>query len=358
MSHKIGVHACIHNAKELKDYTKAVVKYMAPKGVNMAIMEINNRLQFKSFPQVSDGDISHEDLREACDALRANGVEPIPLYACYGHQGWSSRNSLLKAFPEFDESPWLKDDEDFIPNFKWESVPAKDSLGRSVCTYNPAWCGNEPKVYDVVLPLIDEIIEASGCKTIHFGMDEIIMMGECERCRHLSRAELFRKNLEILQTHCAAKNVRSMIWADRLLNAFLWYPRMLPVPGKPMAGDYDSLMTCDCIDDISKDVILCDWHYGLSPEHYTGELLSHGFTVFPSCADSPVGAELLWHNALEEAEKQGCKDRLPGMIICCWTGGDNVLKPFENPSDPTTPESMQRLPAVLDKVCEMMDEYK
>lgn len=357
MTPSIGMHACIATAEGLQRYTQAFVKYLVPKGVNFAVLELNTRFQFQSYPQVSGGDITAEDLKKACDTLRENGVEPIPSFNCLGHQGWSERNTLLKAFPEFDESPWLKDNEDFIPVFTWAKMPEKDKFGRSVCTYTPAWCGNEPRVYDVVLPLLDELIDASGCKTFHFGMDEIIMLGECERCRGLSRAELFRKNLTILHDHCQKRNVRSMIWSDRLLNALIWHPEMTPAPGKELSGEFDNLGTYECIDDIPKDIILCDWHYGKNTEHFTGELLSHGFTVYPSCWDVPENAELLWKNALEEAEKQNCKDRLPGMLICCWGGGNNLLMPFEDPDNPALPKELSRLPSVLDKVSSLMKEY-
>lgn len=358
MTHTIGIHAGPNYAEGLRNFTKAVTRYMAPKGVNLAVIEIDNCFQFKSFPQVSESNITAEDLKEACDTLRHHGVEPVPLYNCFGHQGWSSRNALLKAFPEFDESPWIKDGEGFMPHFSWHHMPEKDAQGRSLYTYNPAWCGNEPRVYDVVLPLIDELIEASGCKTIHLGMDEIVMMGECDRCRGLSRAELFRKNLVLLHDHCAEKGVRTMIWGDRLLNEFLWHPWKLPVPGQEMPSDRDNLLTCACIDDVPKDVILCDWHYGHNTEHFTGELLSHGFTVLPSCWDRPENAELLWNNAREEAEKQDCKDRMPGMLICAWAGGSNLLLPFETPDAPGIPEELSRLPAVLDKVSSLVAEYR
>lgn len=84
----IGFHSIgIWNRKALEKYTRAIIDYMAPQGVNMAVMEINNCFRFQSFPQVSCGDITAEDLRTACNAMRAVGVEPVPLYNCFGHQG-------------------------------------------------------------------------------------------------------------------------------------------------------------------------------------------------------------------------------------------------------------------------------
>ena len=103
----IGFHSCFGSQKTLRTYTDAVVKHMAPRGVNMAVMEINLGYRFKCHPELSEGDIDAASLRAACDEMRAAGVEPVILFNCFGHQGWSSRNSLLRAFTEIDEAPWL-----------------------------------------------------------------------------------------------------------------------------------------------------------------------------------------------------------------------------------------------------------
>lgn len=354
----IGYHSGgIVSKKALEKYTRAVIDYMAPKGVNMAVMEIDNCFRFKSFPQVSDGDITAEDLRAACNEMRAAGVEPVPLYNCFGHQGWSSRNSLLRAFPEIDEAPWLDNATAFNHEWRWASMPPKDENGHSLHTYTPAWCAAEPKVFDIVFPLIDELIEASGCKTIHLGMDEVVLLGECPRCRDIPKPELFRRTLVKLHDHCAEKGVRTMIWGDRLLDAAIWHPEMVAETGKELPSDYDNLGIAACIDQIPKDVILCDWHYGHNDEHFSGELLSHGFTVFPSCWDRPENAEHLWNNAWEEAEAQDCEPRLMGMLICGWAGGEDVLRPFTDPEGPM-PEELRRLPSVLDRVSEIVKKVK
>lgn len=348
MRKRIGFHSHIPNAAALKNYVDAVVGYMVPKGVSFAVMEINNNFRFKSFPQVSSGDITAAELSEACARLRAAGVEPIPLYNCYGHQGWNNRNSLLKAFLEFDETPWLEDNESAF--VKYPNKHIRDENGRLKTTYTPAWCGNEPKVYDVVFPLIDELIEASGCKHLHLGMDEIFLFGECDRCRGMTPSELFKKNLLILREHCAAKGCRVMIWGDRLLDFKKFFPDM---PADSVCYDYENIGTSKCIDELPKDIILCDWHYDDQKEHFSGELLSHGFTVIPACWHNPENAELLWNNASYEAEKQNCQDRLPGMLITCWEPGIDVGIPFRD-SGARMSESLRHLPSVLEKVSKII----
>ena len=99
-----GYHFITSTAEDLIGNIDGAIKHLAPLGVTHLVMEINNGFKFKSHPEISSGDITAEVLSECCDRLRAVGIEPIPLYNCVGHQGWKSRNSLLRAHPEFDEA--------------------------------------------------------------------------------------------------------------------------------------------------------------------------------------------------------------------------------------------------------------
>ena len=178
-----GYHFRAENEQGLIDNVDGAIKYLAPLGLTHIIIEINNNFKFATHPEISCSNITAETLSKCCDKLRESNIEPIPLYNCVGHQGWKQRNSLLKAYPEFDESPDIPDEKLIAPvhervGYKWLS------------TYTPAWCCNEPKIYDVVLPAIDELIEATKCKTVHLGMDEIFLFGQCERCKGLDPADL------------------------------------------------------------------------------------------------------------------------------------------------------------------------
>ena len=99
-----GYHFIVRNKEELEKNVLGAVKYLAPLGVTHLVIEINNSFAFTSHPEISTADITREDLRKAAKVLREVGIEPIPLYNCVGHQGWKERNSLLKAYPEFDEA--------------------------------------------------------------------------------------------------------------------------------------------------------------------------------------------------------------------------------------------------------------
>jgi len=293
-------------AQALLGNVNGAIEYLAPLGVKYLILEFNNGFISKSHPEISDGDVSPELLKECCAKLRAAGIEPIPLYACMGHQGWNSRNGFLKAYPEFDETP-------HIPDEHFHNVTPY---------YTPQWCGNDMGVYGIVLPVIDEIVEAMQCKYFHMGMDEIFLFGHCDRCKGMTPAELFRQNVMMVYNHLKEKGVQLMIWGDRLLNA----TKLLgEEKGTKRNYDFETLGVSDCIDELPKDIIVCDWHYGVEEEYPSvTELLTHDYTVWPSCWYNTEAGETFWKDANRQAKALAREDQLPVMLVTGW-----ALRPLD-----------------------------
>ena len=342
-------HLRIENEQSLFDNIDGAIKYLAPLGLTHLIIEINNAFKFESHPEISSSNVTASALSNACDALRSAGIEPIPLYNCIGHQGWNYRNSLLKAYPEFDETPDILDDKLMAPvhervGYKWLS------------TYTPAWCCNEPKVYDVVIPVLDELVSATKCKTIHLGMDEIFLFGQCERCKGLDPADLFSSNLIMLYEHFKKKGVSVMIWGDRLLDA----NKLLGKDGPHRARyekDFENVGTSKCINKLPKDIIICDWHYQLEDDYPSApELLKHGFKVWPSCWYNGDAAEAFWKYSLKTAEELNKKHLLPGMLVTGW--GIRPLKQLFSTPHEQLKESEQAILSTFKRVAKLMKDYK
>ena len=343
-----GYHFAVGSAKDLKKNIDGAVKYLAPLGVTHLVIEIDNAFSFESHPEISSGDITAADLRHACDRLRDAGIEPIPLYNCVGHQGWNTRKSFLKAYPEFDETPDIPD----------EKLVAKvhERVGdKWLATYTPAWCSAEPKIYDVILPAIDELVEASGCKIIHLGMDEIFLYGQCDRCRGKQPSNLFRDSLMKFYDYYKTKGIDVMIWGDRLLDA----NKLLGEKAAERARytkDFENVGTSACIDELPKDIIICDWHYDSDVGYPSlGELLSHGYPVWPSCWFDPVAAEDFWCESLKVAEELDKNELLPGMLVTGW-GIRNIDDLFTAPME-LLDDREQKILKTIPLIAERMKAY-
>jgi hypothetical protein len=256
-------------------------KVLAPLGINVLVVEVNYGYRYSSHPGVSSGDLTRDDVQQLVQACAAAGIRVIPQFQSLGHQ---SRKGLLKQYPELDES------------------------GRRQVQYR-SWCPNHPKLLPIVTDLIDELLEAFGTKAMHVGMDEVVALGHCPRCKGRPEAELFANAVKDLHAHIVGKRGAEMImWGDRLLDNTALYGYTL---------DRVNKRTAAAIDLIPKDIIIADWQYLPSKNFPSVKLLAdRGFRVWPST----------WRNlraarGLRDAVVGNGSGRVLGMLFTCWTCG-------------------------------------
>jgi hypothetical protein len=212
-----------------------------------------------------------------------------------GHQSWAKTTfPLLTKYPEFDETP-------LIP---------KDNPG----IYCRSWCPLHPRVNEVVFALMDELIDAFRADAFHVGMDEVFLIGseQCPRCKGNDPAKLFAKAVNDYHRHLVGeKNLTMLMWGDRLLDDQVMN-----------YGEWESSRnaTAAAIDLIPKDIVLCDWHYGLRGDYPSVPYFQEkGFYVWPAS----------WRNAqaavaLLEYAQNASSDRVIGHLCTTWVGSENL----------------------------------
>jgi hypothetical protein len=295
---------------------RAIEEKLVPWGVNAVILEINYNFDFKSHPDLRGNEATAwrvQDARELAELCRKHGVRLVPMFNCLGHQSWARNTfALLTKHPDFDESPAI----------------AKDNQG----IYCRSWCPLNPDVNKVVFDLIDELSDAFGGDALHVGMDEVFIIGDasCPRCKGKDTAELFAKAVNDLHEHITGKRkLTMMMWADRLLD-----------DKKLGYGKWESSAngTAGAIDHISKDIIMCDWHYETRKNGYpsVAYLQEKGFGVLPSS----------WHNkeaalAMLREARSKATPRLLGHLCTTWTSAQRVCQAIldETPREPAKPKS-------------------
>ncbi len=253
-----GVHLGAHNEQHAKQLAETLPK-LAQAGVNVVVLEVDYSFEFKSHPEVrSSPFLTRDGVRQLVSAAHASGIRLIPQLNCLGHQSWSKNTlPLLAQHPEFDETPG--------------QFPENKNI------YCRSWCPQNPKVNKFVFNLIDELIDAFQADAFHVGMDEVFLIGSeyCPRCRGGDPAKLFAKAVNDLHRHIVGRRkVDMLMWGDRLLDA--------QATGNS-EWEASKNGTQDAINQIPRDIIVCDWHYG-KRENYpsVAVLAGKGFRVWPS----------------------------------------------------------------------------
>ncbi len=316
----IGFHTLVAAHEGIDALIRLIDEGLAPYGINTLVAEMH--FQFRCFPECSSGTITYEDASRLADACEKHGIRLVPLLPCLGHQSdyvWGTPLPLLKNHPEFIENP-------VAPDAGWPDI------------YQHSWCASNDGIYDYVFPMMDEIAEATRCTAFHVGLDEVFDIGMCPRCKDKDPAELFARTVKILHDHLAEKGLDMMMWGDRLLNAKAMGYQMWEAD---RFGMYPALHRKDAV---TRDIMICDWHYDLHSAGYPSveTFIQEGFFVMPGVFHEAENAQHFWKHALEAqylSRRYKWPGKLGGVMFTNWTPlddahVDNLLKAMKGEAAP------------------------
>lgn len=275
---------------------RAVEEALAPAGMNTLVVEVNNRFEWQSHPELRAGNpLTREQVRSLLKVCRRNGVRLIPQYQCFGHQGHKP-NILLRHYPEL------------------MAPPAPDYADPD--HYHVSWNPLDPKTNEIVFDLFDELIDAFEADAFHVGMDEVMLFPD-ETTPYFAgetHAEVFAKAVNDYHGHLVRKRGLTMLmWGDRLIDqGQVRYNRM----------ESSANQTAAAIGLIPRDIIICDWHY-FRRESYPSipYFQEQGFRVIPASWKSPSAAL-----ALLDCAKRHPSNRLAGFMCTTWCAPDAFCK--------------------------------
>ncbi|NOY08130.1 MAG: family 20 glycosylhydrolase [Spirochaetes bacterium] len=249
-----GVHLWMPAREDIPFYKRLVKYVLVPMKINTIFLQVTSGMKFDRRPEINDawekvnkdvkdgkappfqhGELckgsylSKEEVKDLVDYSREYGMELIPEIQSLSHVEY-----LTITYPDIAED---NDRE-----------------------YPDCYCPSNPKSYEIVFDMIDEIAEVFGSlKYVSMGHDEVYTMGRCPECKGKTYDELFAGDVKRIYDYLKKKGLRMMIWGD-MLQPFRWY-------SSPKAI-------------IPKDIILLDfvWYFR-TDEDIENRLLGEGFKV-------------------------------------------------------------------------------
>ncbi|MBI3975346.1 MAG: beta-N-acetylhexosaminidase [Armatimonadetes bacterium] len=208
-----------------------------------------------------------EEVQALLRAAREHHLEVIPLIQTLGHAEWLYTNNQ---------------------NLDLLEIPPEQSNARYV--YNPL----NPRVYEVLLPILDEAVRLFQPRYLHIGHDEVrnvVPFPWSDEGKRLGFGELFVRDTLKLHEFLKARQVGTMMWGDVLLtNAF--------------AREIDRL---------PREIVMVDWQYQEASRYPS--LARFGQWGFPTIAAT-------WWKPKNIAgfAQEGERQRVLGMLRTTWTG--------------------------------------
>ena len=293
------------SADQVDRFNKFIDNELSKTDLNLLVLRINYNYQFKSHPELAEENALDENqVKSILAACRRNNIELVPLLNLLGHQSWKQDNirSLLKVYPEFEENPG-------------EKLKRDDFYCRSYCPLHP-------NVHKVVFSLLDEIAEVFESKAIHVGLDEVFILGEdgCPRCKGIDKAILFGDEVNRIYKHLKTEGLKMYIWGDRLID------------GRSTGlGMWQAAVneTHPAIDLISKEVIICDWHYKVAPPT-ASYFAVKGFDVISCSHQIPeVAVQQVEEMLRVRSTKSGLiSDHMLGVMHTSWGSASDFMDGF------------------------------
>ena len=298
--------------KSLDRFVKFINEELTVNKINTLVLRIDFNYQFKSHPELQDSfSLSEQDVKQMVNACKQHNIHLVPQINLLGHQSWAgTTHNLLKKYPELDETPAVQ-----MPVlYAW---PNPDSL------YCKSYCPLHPAVHAIVFDLVDEICTVFETDAFHAGMDEVFYIGDarCPRCSGKDKAVLFAGEVNTIRNHLAIKKRKLWIWGDRLIDG-----RTTGV------GEWEGSFndTQNAINLISKDVIICDWHYDMA-EPTAVYFTKNKLAVITATWRKPAVAIAQTQDMVKyrQAAKPAMKKLYKGMMQTIWTNTDSFLDEYQ-----------------------------
>jgi len=253
-----------------------ITKVLAKHKINNIVLECEYA-KWDSHPEIHQPwGMTKDEMRRLKELAEKHFIHITPLVQSLGHCEWMFANGH---------------------NLDLAEDPAE------VYTY----CPSNPNAYAMLFDIYQEAIELFQPKYLHIGHDEVTrkgQFGKCKRCFGRPASFLFSENVRLIQQFLAARQVKTMMWGDMLL---------APAEAQDAAHGGPPFDIYQARPAISRDVIICDWHYNPSRNYPSiGMFAREGFTV--------IGAT--WHDRrniyyFSQAARQA---GALGMLQTTWTG--------------------------------------
>ncbi len=231
-----------------------------------AVLVMSNYIQWDSAPalHVPQGS-TKEQARNLVALARLNLIEPIPLLETLGHSEWlfaNNQNRDLLQDPTVPK-PWV---------------------------YDPL----SARTYQVLFPILDELIDIFEPDYIHIGHDEVRNVHSFPSSPaglQLGFGQLFLQDTQKLHDYLQTKNIRTMIWQDELLSAEV----------QPLLAQFP------------KDLIVTSWNYYPASDYEELTTLQQaGFEV--------IGSSWKESDNIRAYARDGKDKNILGMLLTRWTG--------------------------------------
>ena len=251
-----GIHFDLAREMEYRpEHMHRVVDNIAYFRMNTLHLYLENKFVYPSAPDVApSGVMTPEQAKELCEYAAVFGITVIPQVPTMGHM------------------------EHFL-NGRYERLREDPQSSFNLCP-------SHPDARPFLAGLIRDVAEAFHPPWIHVGYDES-HSGICERCRQRGKPEqILAEHLNWLDSEVKKHGARTMIYGDKFLSRD-------DFPRCDAANGGTSEQARAALKQVSRDILITDWHYTAPYGGTVRHLVRQGFDVHIVTASN-----IFWHDSI------------------------------------------------------------
>jgi hypothetical protein len=262
-----GIYMFLPGRDHIVYFKRFVSDFMAWYKFNTIILEMNACMRLESHPELNYGWVQFaRDTNYSCRNFPLGPFHDMEQNASHQDEAdggflekeevanlarWIKRHhiELIPDVPSFTHSYYLltKEHRDLaaMPQHKWPDT----------------YCPTNPKSYELVFEVFDEIIDLLKPQSVHIGHDELYLaVGASPQCQDQDIGELFGQDVNRIYHHLASRGVKTHIWADMMLQTARGYGLQRLTTPDGWTYDRPGGMTPEQVERlIPKDCLIYNW---------------------------------------------------------------------------------------------------
>jgi hexosaminidase len=287
-----GVKVYLPAAKDI-EYFKEFVDMVCYYRYNTIVIEVGGAMEYKRHPEINSGWVEYckemseysdktKEIQEHTFKWRKNSIHVENGGGSYLNQDTVKeliaycRERMLEVIPEI---PSLSHCDYLLINHPEIKERVEDP-------YPDTYCPSNPKSYELLFDVLDEIVDVFKPNIVHVGHDEYYSIGLCDKCRDRKAEDIYSEDLIKIHDYLAGYGAKTMIWGEKLINAIgkkgQTYGGSQVVACNYDTGDFQLIIpaTYKAIDLVPRDLMIMHWYWGIV-ESYEEEYLKRNlFTVY------------------------------------------------------------------------------
>jgi hexosaminidase len=313
-----GVHIYLP-AQEDIEYFQKFVKGLANLKYNRIYVEVSG-MEYKKHPEINESWIKYsEDMNEFPEKakLYQNSFKYMKDSIHVENAGGKFlKQEIVKKLVRFCKDNMLEvvPEVQSLSHCDYLVIPHREIAERPYDPYPDTYCPMNPKSYELLFDVIDEVVEVFEPATVSIGHDEWYSYCECDKCKDWDPADLFAYDVTKIHAYLASKGVKTDMFGEKLLNAYT-------PDGRGQGGAFKVIesyevskifgfrgATFPAIKKIPKDITLLQWYWGIEPT---------GFEQYSENGLKGVYANFMGPN-VPNWEKYSRMDNVKGAACSHW----------------------------------------